>query len=125
MAEPPRTRRIDPDARSRLTGSGPSTAPASGSGPPRSDRSEWEGVRTSGERFGAPPRGRDERPSPDLGALIGLLGSVRAVVPPELDQQVTALLREVLLTVRALIDWYLERLDTSRPERRVEDIPIE
>jgi hypothetical protein len=34
--------------------------------------------------------------------------------------------RELLLTLRALIDWYLERLeeDGSR-QRRVEDIPID
>jgi hypothetical protein len=72
-----------------------------------------------------PPGGDGARPAPDLSALLGLLGSVRAVLPPELDQQFTALLREVLLTLRSLIDWYLERLDRTQVERRVEDIPIE
>jgi hypothetical protein len=33
--------------------------------------------------------------------------------------------REVLLTVRALIDWYLERLESGPAEPQVEDIPIE
>jgi hypothetical protein len=35
------------------------------------------------------------------------------MVPPELQEQFYALQREVLLTIRALIDWYLERLDPS------------
>jgi hypothetical protein len=46
-------------------------------------------------------------------------------VPSELERQFSALLREVLLTLRALIDWYLERLDGARAERQVEDIPID
>ena len=68
-----------------------------------------------------PPR----PPLPDLAALVALLEALRQAVPRELQAQFTALLREVLLTLRALIDWYLERLD--RPERapRVEDIPID
>ena len=37
----------------------------------------------------------------------------------------TALIREALLTLRSLIDWYLERLDRPRREPRVEDIPID
>jgi hypothetical protein len=33
--------------------------------------------------------------------------------------------REVLLAIRALIDWYLERLDPTRAETpQVQDIPI-
>ena len=43
----------------------------------------------------------------------------------ELRDQVTNLIREFLLTLRSLIDWYLERLDRPRREPEVEDIPIE
>jgi hypothetical protein len=43
----------------------------------------------------------------------------------ELRDQVTNLIREFLLTLRSLIDWYLERLDERPCERKVEDIPIE
>jgi hypothetical protein len=43
----------------------------------------------------------------------------------ELRDQVTNLIREFLLTLRSLIDWYLERLDERPREREVEDIPIE
>jgi hypothetical protein len=66
-----------------------------------------------------PPR------APDLAAIIALLDALRAVVPRELQTQFTALVRELLMTLRALIDWYLERLDSPRREPRVEEIPID
>jgi hypothetical protein len=47
---------------------------------------------------------------------------------PELgprDDQLTSLLREVLLTLRSLIDWYLERLDRAERRPQVEEIPID
>jgi hypothetical protein len=68
-----------------------------------------------------PPRGG----SPDPAALFVLLDGLRRVAPRELDDQVTKLIREFLLTLRALIDWYLERLDRPPREPEVEDIPIE
>jgi hypothetical protein len=43
----------------------------------------------------------------------------------ELDRQLTNIIREFLLTLRSLIDWYLERLDRKPTEPKVEDIPIE
>jgi len=71
-----------------------------------------------------PPRGAGGRRL-DPTALFVLLDSIRRVVPRELDQQLTSLIREFLLTLRSLIDWYLERLDGPRREPRVEDIPID
>lgn len=44
---------------------------------------------------------------------------------PELDDALRALVREFLLTLRSLIDWYLERLDQPKREPQVEDIPID
>jgi hypothetical protein len=44
---------------------------------------------------------------------------------PELDDALRTLVREFLLTLRSLIDWYLERLDRPKREPHVEDIPIE
>jgi hypothetical protein len=70
---------------------------------------------------GAPPPRRGF----DLKALFVLLDSLRRVVPSELEGRVTALIREFLLTLRSLIDWYLERLDRPSREPRVEDIPID
>jgi hypothetical protein len=69
-----------------------------------------------------------ERPSgalPDPAALFVLLDGIRRAAPRELQDQVNSLVREFLLTLRALIDWYLERLDRGRREPEVEDIPID
>ena len=43
----------------------------------------------------------------------------------ELDRQLTNIIREFLLTLRSLIDWYLERLDAPKREPEVEEIPID
>lgn len=94
-----------------------------GPGWEREPGSDWERIRQPGwsGRSEAPPAGGP----PSLGSLVMLLEALRGMVPQELERQFSALLREVLLTLRALIDWYLERLDGGRDERRVEDIPIE
>ncbi len=42
-----------------------------------------------------------------------------------LSRQLTALIREFLVTLRALIDWYLDRLDRGPREPEVEDIRID
>lgn len=68
---------------------------------------------------------RQTRPPEDLSALFVALDSLRQVVPRELEHQFTSLIREVLLTLRSLIDWYLERLDRPSHKRWVEDIPID
>jgi hypothetical protein len=75
----------------------------------------------------AEPLGDEERrrPAPDPAALFVLLDGVRAAAPRELRDQVNNLIREFLLTLRSLIDWYLERLDSGPREPEVEDIPIE
>lgn len=61
--------------------------------------------------------------SPD--DLLILLEALRLAAPADLQDRLTALIREALLTLRALIDHYLERLDAPRTERKVEDIPID
>ena len=64
-----------------------------------------------------------------LQAIAGLLQVVRSAVPPELADQFTGALRELLRAVRALIDYSIERLEAppSAPPAppRVEDIPID
>jgi hypothetical protein len=70
------------------------------------------------------PRREQHRP-PDPAALFAALDGMRRMAPRELEDQVTNLIREFLLTLRALIDWYLERLDQKPPEPQVEDIPID
>lgn len=77
----------------------------------------------------APPPGDGPPPRPggglDFAALFVLLDSLRRAVPGELQGRVTGLIREALLTLRSLIDWYIDRLDRPEPEQRVEDIPID
>jgi hypothetical protein len=90
--------------------------------PPRDDPL-FEGAQPRGDRWrGAPPpRSRGF----DLVGLFVLLDSLRRAVPTDLEERVTALIREFLLTLRSLIDWYLERLDRPSREPEVEDIPID
>ncbi len=64
-------------------------------------------------------------PPPDLSALIAVLEALRRAIPAELQDQFMTLQRELLLTVRALIDWYLDRLDKPELAPQVEDIPID
>ena len=72
-----------------------------------------------------PPPPHGARPGLDPTALFVLLDGLRRVVPRELESQLSNLIREFLLTLRALIDWYLERLDRPAREPKVEDIPID
>ena len=76
----------------------------------------WEGPRAERER----------NAFTELQALAGLLESLRGSVPPELARQLGEAARELLQALRALLDWWIERLDQT-PEAPVEvqDIPIE
>ena len=68
----------------------------------------------------------------EIRALANLLESLRSLVPPELQQQLTDVIRQVLLLLRAVIDWWVDRLDTREGARKpprgdepaVEDIPV-
>ena len=71
------------------------------------------------------PRPDGEQRPPDPAALFQMLDGMRRMAPRELEDQLTNLIREFLLTLRALIDWYLERLDRKPPEPKIEDIPID
>jgi len=75
-------------------------------------------------RYGAAPP-PPPRSGPDFSALFILLDGLRRAAPTELQDRLTSLIREGLLTLRSLIDWYLERLDGRPREPEVEDIPIE
>ena len=80
-----------------------------------------------------PPRGwatRAPQPpsAPDLQAIVGLIDWVRSAVPPDLSRQLAEALRDLLLALRALLDWYIERLGDpapGSPEVEVEDIPLD
>jgi len=91
------------------------------------------GTRPEARADRPPPRGyaspaqedADGRRSAEAQALLALLDFGRGLIPPELRRALTELLRELLLLLRALIDWYLERLELRRRAPvEVEDIPI-
>ena len=74
---------------------------------------------------GGQAAGDGSRGVPDLSPLIAIVEALRRAIPHELQEQFNALQRELLLTLRALIDWYLDRLDKPELTPQVEDIPIE
>ena len=81
------------------------------------------------ERGYEAPRDESEQrafAAPELQAIVALLESARGSIPAELSQQLAEAVRELLMAIRALIDWYLDRLERppSRPVQ-VEDIPID
>ncbi len=88
---------------------------------PRPPREDPPGGESYEREQPPPPRGRGL----DFTALFVLIDVIRRAAPRELEQQFTKLIREALLTMRSLIDWYLERLDGGDREQRVEDIPID
>jgi hypothetical protein len=72
---------------------------------------------------GGPPAG----PAfPDVAALSSLVDSLRGTLPPELARQLADALRELLVAVRAVLDYSIARLERPRAEPlRVEDIPVD
>ena len=79
-----------------------------------------------------PPRGwsvpGSDAPPPafDLAQLTALVESLRGVVPPDLARQVADALRELLVALRAVLDWYIARLEPAPPpDSDVQDIPVE
>jgi hypothetical protein len=79
-----------------------------------------------------PPRGwsvpGEERAGAfgDLAQLTALIESLRGVVPPDLARQLADALRELLIALRAVLDWYIARLEPpDPPDSDVQDIPVE
>jgi len=78
---------------------------------------------------GEPRRPGDQETAREAQALVALLQTLRDVVPPELWQQVRELIRQLLLLVRAIIDWWVDRIEPGPDGPRgaappVEDIEI-
>jgi hypothetical protein len=115
-------------ADSGATGSGATGSGAADSGATGSGRT---GPGATGDSGKVPPAGWQtpgEAPSEahsDLDLLMQLIQSVRDLIPPDLQHRLAAAVRELLLALRALIDWYLERMDHRRQESvQIQDIPI-
>jgi hypothetical protein len=79
---------------------------------------------------GPPPAGwqqpgADQSSGGDVELFSQILSSLRELIPPELQRRLADALRELLMALRALIDWYLERSEQRRAQpSEVEDIPI-
>jgi hypothetical protein len=76
-----------------------------------------------------PPEGEESSDGGLFGAdaelLLGLVASVRDRIPPDLQRRLAEAVRELLLALRALIDWYLEHSERrAAPPAQVQDIPI-
>jgi hypothetical protein len=63
--------------------------------------------------------------SSELELLTQVIQSVRDLIPPDLQRRLAEALRELLMALRALIDFYLERLERQKAAPgEVQDIPI-
>ena len=105
------------DLRDRLRSTQEAAARLAGEEPPRVPPQGWA----------SPPR-TDGGADDELAQLVAMLGSLRELVPPELQQQVTDVIRQILLLLRAVIDFWVERLEAppgAGGEVEVQDIPIE
>jgi hypothetical protein len=92
-----------------------SRAAAAQAPPPRG----WEAPRTESSRGGTPP-------FPDLSGLLALAEALKDTVPPELAQGLADALRDLLLALRAVLDYSIARLERPAAQPvQVEDIPVE
>lgn len=111
------------EAAERLVREVASTAPAAAAetaAPPPAPAADGELPRAGWE----PPRGSET--AAELQSLASLLQSVRDLLPADLQAQLTEVIREVLLLLRAVIDWMVARIEREGrgQELEVEDIPI-
>jgi hypothetical protein len=106
-------RRLDQasETAQRLVGEAAEAALRKGPSPPVSG---WE----------APASGDGSR-GDQLEQLLAAMKTLRDLIPPELQRRLAEAVRELLLAVRALIDWYIKRLERrEETPSEVEDIPI-
>jgi hypothetical protein len=84
-------------------------------------------VREAHERAQAAAGGGQGPPPPRAPDLTALLDAARAAVPPELSRQLADALRELLIALRAIIDYSIARLEPAPPpdDPEVEDIPVD
>src|SRR5215470_11101291 len=90
-------------------------------------RERVHAAQAAAERLAGEARDWPRREAADeLDALVTLLRTLRELVPPELQQQVTEVMRQVLLLLRAVIDYWVDRLEPPRGGAvEVEDIPVD
>jgi hypothetical protein len=85
-----------------------------------------EAASEAARRVTPPPAGWQTPGSePGQDPVLELLEKVRELIPEDLRRRLAEAVRELLVALRALIDWYLEHVDRPPSEPpEVEDIPI-
>lgn len=81
-----------------------------------------------------PPAGWDVpraagRANDEIDALVAVVASLRDLLPPELRAQLAEIVRQILVFVRAVLDWWIDRVERQAgaaggARDDVEDIPI-
>ncbi len=93
-------------------------------------RERIRATQEAADKLAGEPRGAgDEETAREAQALVALLQTLRNMVPEELWQQIRDLIRQLLLLIRAIIDWWVDRIESSPSAPRgaapvVEDIEI-
>ena len=93
-------------------------------------RERIRATQEAAEKLANEPRGAgDEETAREAQALVALLQTLRDMVPAELWQQIRDLIRQLLLLIRAIIDWWVDRIESGPSAPRgaapvVEDIEI-
>jgi len=110
-------------AEAAAAAAGNPSAPSGAAGNPGSGGEPAEPVKPPPAGWQIPEDARAG--SAELDPLVALVQALRDLIPPELQRRLVAAIRELLLALRALIDWYLERLERRREQAvEVQDIPI-
>jgi hypothetical protein len=91
-------------------------------------RERIRATQEAAERLAAEQRGPgDEETAREAQALVAILQTLRDMVPPDLWRQIRELIRQLLLLIRAIIDWWVDRIEGPGPRGaapEVEDIEI-
>jgi hypothetical protein len=122
--------RLIAEAAAKATGSGtpatePDAPPADTQPPPADTQPPPADTQPPPAGWQVPGADGDPGSGRELELLAQVLRSLRDLIPPELQQKLAEALRELLLAIRALIDWYLERVEHRRAApAEVQDIPI-
>jgi hypothetical protein len=75
--------------------------------------------------WASPAGAREAGDSPELAALVGFVNAVREAIPPELFERLVVVVRELLMALRALVDYLLGRMEARQAgPTEVQDIPI-
>lgn len=70
------------------------------------------------------PRAADET-NHELRALVSLVELLRDLLPAELREELAQVVRQILLLVRAVIDWWVARLEGGDDEPPPGPVPVE